>query len=304
MNIIAAIKHFDSSLRIENDINPEIYHLGTLKEEAEGTLSYLYDLKYKSSLINNKGVKACIVTQEVFDAIKAEKTDCTYIISNDPSCDFFLFHNYLFANTDFYGDKKPSIIDASAIIGPGVQIAPHNVIIGENVEIGANAVILEGTILDDNVQIGPNTTIGIEGTQISLDKSGKKFRVQHAGGVHIGSDTFVGANAVIVKSLFKEKTLIGKNCTIGNLVNMGHNTKTGNEVLVLANSVICGSTIIKDRARVSPGSFVASSLLIEEDAFITLGAVVSRNVDKGQRVSGNFAINHRKFLAHIKNIAQ
>ena len=303
MNIINHIKSFDASLEIRNQVDIEIHNLGTLKEDDKGTLSYLYDLKYESSLVNNEGINACFVTNEVYESVISKKVDCTYIISEDPTCDFFLFHNHLINHTAFYGDKVLSIIPSSAIIDPGVHIAPHNVVIGENVHIGCNAVIMEGTKISDNVEIGPNATIGIDGTQISKDKDGTKYRVKHAGGVIIGNGTFVGANAVIQKSLFKNKTMIGNDCSISPLVIISHNVKIRNNVMILANSTVCGSVIIDDNVRVSPGSVISNSLVLQDDSFVTLGSIVTTDVAKGERVSGNFAIPHHKFLKHVKEIS-
>ena len=41
---------------------------------------------------------------------------------------------------------------------------------------------------------------------------------------------------------------------------------------------------------------IANNLTVGERAFVSLGAVVIRNVEAGARVSGNFATSHRRML--------
>lgn len=301
-NILEIAESFFHSLKIKGNRNVIIHNLGLLNYETPNMLSYINNPKFLNNLKSNENIAACFISDELYH--KEELPDkITYLVINNPDHQFYLFQNFLYQNTDFYGLKKENKIAESAVIENGVQISSFNVTIGKNVYVGHNAVILGNTIIEDNVYIGPNCSIGIEGTQVIKDEFGRNIRVHHAGGVLIKEGTFIGANTVIVKSLFKEKTEIGENCSIGNLVNVGHNCKIGNNVLLLANSVVCGSTTIGDGARISPGSFIASSKVIGADSFITLGSVVSQNVSKGERVSGNFAIPHQKFLQHIKKIS-
>ena len=54
---------------------------------------------------------------------------------------------------------------------------------------------------------------------------------------------------------------------------------------------------------ISPGAIVANQKRIGRGAWVTLGAVVTRDVEPGSRVSGNFAIEHARLLEHIKEIS-
>lgn len=72
----------------------------------------------------------------------------------------------------------------------------------------------------------------------------------------------------------------------------------------MANSIVSGSTIVEKGARISPGAVIRSSKRIGENAWITLGALVTKDVEKGERVSGNFAIEHKKLLEHINEISR
>jgi UDP-3-O-[3-hydroxymyristoyl] glucosamine N-acyltransferase len=298
---IEQLREFQKDANIRPGKTAEFSDLGTLASEAEGLLTFCNDRRYVEIALQKENVAAAFVrTQD----IREDETDITLIFSATPSVDFFLFHNHLVDNTDFYGARNPSRIADSAEIHPGAYVAPNNVVLGEGVVVAPNAVILENTLIDSDVYIGPGTVIGTDSAQ-TIQYGGKRhYRIKHGGGVSIGRHTSVGANNVINRSLFKVYTTIGEGVIISHLVNIAHNTRIGDDAIVLANTVVCGSTTIEKGVRVSPGSVIGSGRSIGENALITMGSVVTLDVEPGGHVSGNFAIDHEKFLQHIKRIAR
>jgi UDP-3-O-[3-hydroxymyristoyl] glucosamine N-acyltransferase len=53
---------------------------------------------------------------------------------------------------------------------------------------------------------------------------------------------------------------------------------------------------------VGPSASISSGLKIGNRASVTVGAVVTRDVAPGARVSGNFAIEHDKLIAFLRTI--
>ena len=98
-----------------------------------------------------------------------------------------------------------------------------------------------------------------------------------------------------IRSKYKHYTTLGKNVTIGNQVNIGHNCIVGNDSVILANSVVCGRSIVEKGVRIAPGAVISSAKVIGEDSKVTIGAVVTQDIPKGNKVSGNFAIDHEYF---------
>ena len=66
--------------------------------------------------------------------------------------------------------------------------------------------------------------------------------------------------------------------------------------------MVAGSTVIGDDVFVGPNASLSSELTIGSRAHITIGAVVTRDVAPGRRVSGNFAIDHQRLVAHLRKI--
>jgi len=54
---------------------------------------------------------------------------------------------------------------------------------------------------------------------------------------------------------------------------------------------------------IGPSASISSAgIVIGDKAVITTGSVVTQDVAPGQRVTGNFAIDHDKFIAFLRGI--
>ena len=166
----------------------------------------------------------------------------------------------------FLGDNVT--IDDNTILYPGVKIY-HDCIIGKNVTIQAGSVIgadgfgfapqADGTfkkipqignvIIEDNVEIGANATIDRATLGATLIRSGAKLDnlIQVAHNVEVGNNTVIAAQAGISGS-----TKIGKNVMIGGQAGVvGHlqiadgskiNAQSGvSKSIKLPNRVVTGS---------------------------------------------------------------
>jgi UDP-3-O-[3-hydroxymyristoyl] glucosamine N-acyltransferase LpxD len=214
---------------------------------------------------------------------------------------FYELHNYLATNTHFYWTDFPSRVSDKAIIHPTAYIAPSNVVIGDDVVIEPNAVILEGAIIEDGAIIRAGATISAEGFEF------KRFgddvmHVVHAGGAHLGKRVEVQCNSNVDRAVFGGYTEVGDDTKIDTLVHVGHCVVLGRRCFIAALTVICGSTTLGDDVWVGPHSVISSELSIGQGAHITLGSVVTRDVPPRHRVTGNFAIDHDKFIAFLKTV--
>ena len=66
---------------------------------------------------------------------------------------------------------------------------------------------------------------------------------------------------------------------------------------LLAGPVTLGSGVF-----VGPNASISSGVTVGSHAHITVGAVVTRDVAEGARVSGNFAIDHDRLIQHLRDI--
>lgn len=274
-------------------------------QSKQGTknLTFIKNSRYFTLLSKRNNISSIITTPEL--AVKLLKDFHEYgcISSENPEKSFYMIHNYLALHTDFYGTHTVETqIAASAHIAPNVYIAPYNVQIGENTMIEPNVTILENVIIGNNVKIGAGTVIGEQGFQYYHDSNSLKH-VCHIGKVIIEDSADIYCNCVIYRGLVND-TIIGQGSKINSLVNVGHGVHIGNRVLISAGSLLAGSSIIHDDAWIGLNGTVKQRLEIGENSYICMGAIVTKDVPAGEKVSGNFAISHAKQVRHTKQIVQ
>jgi len=66
--------------------------------------------------------------------------------------------------------------------------------------------------------------------------------------------------------------------------------------------MLSGSVIIEDDVFIGPASAIRPQVRIGRGATVSIGSVVTKDVPAGTRVTGNFALEHEKFMAFIKSI--
>jgi|CZCB01.1.fsa_nt_gi UDP-3-O-[3-hydroxymyristoyl] glucosamine N-acyltransferase len=225
-------------------------------------------------------------------------------ISQSPRISFFKLHNHLVESQEYMLAKNfKTEIGHGCRISNMAYIAEQNVSIGNNVTIEEFVSIKENTIIGDNTFIGAGTVVGGEGYEFKRLPNGEVLSVKHAGWTKIGSNVEIQYNVCIDKAIYPwDATIINDFCKIDNLVHIAHGVKLGKAVFLVAGSLIGGRTIIKDRTWIGVGATVSNGLVVGEEARVNIGAVATLNVDDGSAVTGNFAIEHKKFIQFIKSI--
>lgn len=194
-----------------------------------------------------------------------------------------------------------SRIHPSAKIMAGAVVAPQNVIIEEGVVVHPNAVICERTIIGKNSSIGPGTIVGADAFEVDTTASPYRI-VPQSGGVRIGSHVDVQAKCTVVRSTFGGFTELGDETKFDCQVHFAHDCRTGRRVQIAACAEISGRVDIEDDVFIGPNASITNGCTIGKGAFVTIGAVVTRDVPEGGHVTGNFAIDHKKWLKFISSI--
>jgi len=268
----------------------------TTPKHKVNMLAFLENQKFLKEFLSLKNVSCVIIAQELYNQIPEH---LGLICSDNPRKLFYLIHNYLSNHTQFYWKDFESKIDRNAIIDSSAYVAPRNVIIGKNSIIEPNVSILERTIVGENVIIRAGSVIGSQGFEFKrVDNS--ILSVSHAGSVKIADHVEIQANCAISRGVFDDATEIDEYSKLDNLVHIAHGTKIGKRCLIAASAMIAGSTTIGNDVWIGPSACISNHISIGDRASISLGSVVVQNVENDQRVTGNFAINHRKFLRKFK----
>ena len=293
------VKHFPD-VKIVRD--GEFRNLGLLMHhQIPDMLTYLKDIKYIDQVYGNDHIAVILTYPEAVDDL-LKNTDCAILVSEYPEKVFFLFHNYLSKETDFYPSYGfLSKVDSSAVIREGAYVSPNGVTIGRGTIIETGAVVMEGSTIGDNCYIGQNTVIGTRGFQYYREYE-QAIYVDHIAGIIIEDNVEILANSCVASGLFVP-TYIEKETKIDNLVHVAHSVHIGKRAIIPAGAIIGGSATIGDRAWVGINSTIRQIVTVGNEATVCMGAVVTKDVNDGESVSGNFAVEHYKNVVETKRIA-
>jgi len=282
---------FDGVLR-----DCEFFCAAKVGSSIDNRVVYVQSLKYLKEVNSDAGISGVIVAADLAPHV-VEELGCA--ISEDPAASFWELHKKLSETKNHYWQDFKSTIAESAQIHPSAVIAEKNVIIGERANIGANAVIDEKSIIGDDCFIGPLSHIGASAYEL-FRSDDKNILAAQAGGVLIGDNVTVLSNVAVVKSCFPTFTSIGNNVNIDNLVHVAHDCKIGEGTKVTATAILCGRVTLGKNVYIGPNATISNGINVGDYGRVTLGSVVTRDVDDSQTVSGNFAREHREFLKSLR----
>lgn len=259
----------------------------------------MYITKKVEHLVKNlDGVVGCKVFVEDTVCVPDElRRGNEFVFTQTPQRDYALFVQQM--------DKERASINRSrkytkteggytigenVSIGKGSFIEPnafidHDVIIGSNAYIKSGAII-RNAIIGDNIIISENCTIGSDGFTMAEDELGNKIRIPTLGRVIIKNNVEISALSNISCGS-AGNTIIGDNVKIDSLVHIGHDVYLGRNVEITAGVIVAGFVVIEDGAYVGINATIRNRRDIGRNAFIGMGAVVTKNVESDVTVVGN-----------------
>ena len=264
-------------------------------ERTRTCITYLTGSPYMKSLLSG-GFAGVICTPDLLEEVE-KSFDGGILVSEHPRTAFFEIHNAVCSKADL----PDSFIDETAVVAEDAKIA------SKGVSIGAGSIIKSGAVIEENVKIGADCTI-MENCIIGAPafyyygEGDDSRRVKAGCGVVIGDRVCLHAGAVIQAGVFRP-TFLDNNVKISNGVHVSHDVRIGKNCLLPAGVTMAGLSVLEDNCSLGVGVTVAPGVTVGHDAKLSAGAVVTKAVPPGERYSGNFAIEHAAYVAHIKNIS-
>jgi len=273
----------------------EVTSFGPLTATAEGVLHYFSDPRFEHQLTALAGSRAVLATPALEERVPPDFGVATCDNPKELFLKAYLAHGAAIETPAAF----PSEIHPTARIHPRAVIAEQNARIGANACVGANAVIHERVTIEDDASVGANSVLGGDGFEVGV-VDGRQIVVPHYGSVLVRRGAVIHTNVSVDWGLYGGCTEIGEGTVVDNLVHIAHNVRIGRNCQIIACVMLGGSTVIEDDARIGPNATVSNGLRIGRGARITLGAVVTRSVEDGGHVTGNFAIRHDQFMENLR----
>ena len=258
--------------------------------------TFIDDKKYIEFISNF--VRMVIVTPEIAAELNLEYAGICVV--ENPRNTYFKLHNALKNSPEYVRPSFKTKIGKNCKISNRASIAENNVIIGDNVIIDDFVMIHADTRIGNNCIIRSGAKLGSVDFEFKRDGN-EIFGVEHYGGLILKNNVEVQCNTVINRALYPwDDTNIGEFTKIDANVMISHGVKIGARNMIVAGSVIGGRTLVGNDCWIGLSATIKNGLSIGDGARINLGAVVTQDVAEGKSVTGNFAIDHDKFLSNLK----
>ena len=162
-------------------------------------------------------------------------------------------------------------------VGPGVQI-------GEGSVIYPHVSLRDGVRLGRRVVIHAGAVLGADGFGFAFDGSAHR-KVPQVGGVLIEDDVEIGANTTIDRATFGD-TIVRRGTKIDNLVQIGHNVEVGEHSLLVAQVGVGGSSRLGRGVVLGGQVGVADHATVGDGVIAAAQSGIPSHIEAGAKVWG------------------
>ena len=274
----------------------EVSSLATLASATIGQISFLSNSKYRSQLVDTAAQAVILHSDDLPHCSRSA------LVMENPYLGFAIAAQLLDSTP-----KAAHDIAASAVIA-------DDVVMGQNVTVGANAVIETGVVLGDDVDIGPGSfvgkntrigdgtklwanvtvyhgvtigkqclfqsgaVIGCDGFGYANDK-GKWIKIPQLGSVVIGDRVEIGASTTIDRGALDD-TVIADGVILDNQIQIAHNVEIGENSAMAACSVIAGSTKLGKNCTIAGLCGINGHIEIGDNVHFTGMSMVTKSISE------------------------
>jgi UDP-3-O-[3-hydroxymyristoyl] glucosamine N-acyltransferase len=185
-------------------------------------------------------------------------------------------------------------IGANCIIMSGVYIGT-DVVVGDNVILYPNVCLYRDCIIGNNVLVHAGSVVGSDGFGYAHTKAGEHIKLYQNGNVIIEDDVEIGANTTIDCAVFGS-TLIKHGSKIDNLIQIGHNCVVGEHCIMVSQSGLAGSTTLGRNVVMGGQSATAGHLTVAPFTTLAARSGVTKSITKGGVYSGFPLMEHKLWL--------
>lgn len=179
-----------------------------------------------------------------------------------------------------------------------------NVVIGDNTILFAGVRVYSESIIGQNCTIHSGTIIGSDGFGFAPLEDGTYKKVPQIGNVILEDNVEIGANSTIDRATLGS-TVIKKGVKLDNHIQIAHNVEIGENTVIASQTGVAGSTKIGKNCIIGGQVGIVGHITIGNNVRIQAQTGVGRNVKDGEAIQGSPALPYNAFnksFIHFKNL--
>ena len=179
-----------------------------------------------------------------------------------------------------------AIVDPSARLHESVDVGPWT-LIGPDVEIGAGTVVESHVVIKGPTRIGSRNHI-YQFSTVGESTPDLKYRNEPTE-LHIGDDNVIRENVTIHRGTVQDRSLteIGDRNLLMAYVHIGHDSRVGNDTILVNNTALAGHVEVGDWAILSGYTLVHQFCKIVAHSFSGMGTSIGKDVPAYITVAGS-----------------
>ncbi len=191
-------------------------------------------------------------------------------------------------------------------IYPNVFIG-DNTVIGDNTLLFSGAKVYSESIIGKNCTIHSGAIIGSDGFGFAPNKDGGSYaKIPQIGNVIIDDNVDIGANTTIDRATLGA-TIIRQGVKLDNQIQIAHNVEIDENTVIAAQTGIAGSTKIGKNCQIGGQVGIAGHLILGDFVKIQAQSGIGRNLKDYEVVQGSPALpysDYNKAYVHFKNLTK
>ncbi|MDR2388235.1 MAG: UDP-3-O-(3-hydroxymyristoyl)glucosamine N-acyltransferase [Tannerellaceae bacterium] len=169
-----------------------------------------------------------------------------------------------------------------------------NVVIGNNCILYPHVTLYEGSRIGNNCILHAGCVIGSDG--FGFAPEGEQYKkIPQLGNTILEDNVEIGANTTVDRAVMGA-TIVRQGAKLDNLVQIAHNVEVGEHTVIAAQVGISGSVKIGKHCRFGGQSGMAGHITIGNHVGIGAQSGIIGNIEEGRTVLGSPAIEAKSFM--------
>ena len=179
-----------------------------------------------------------------------------------------------------------------------------NVTIGDNTVIFTGAKLYSETKVGESCVINSGVVIGADGFGFTPNEKGEYKKVPQTGNVILEDNVDVGPGTTIDRATLGS-TIIKKGVKLDNQIQIAHNVTIGENAVIAAQTGVAGSTKIGKNCIIGGQVGIAGHIVIGDNVKIQAQSGIGRNLKDNETLQGSPALSYGDFnksYVYFKNL--